>query len=430
MSSPFSGKIPLAPYPPLVSEKGKDTTGSAGRSSTSRPAIVSSKKLTNLNASTVTGGGGNTNVGNNINNNNVLAPKRQHPARIEFHNSHVYGAINCLGNTLDSGTSSSISAGTGGFSNMQPTSSQPISSLSRMNKLGPILLELRCLCPKSFGEEGVEDDDNIDEHNDHDEDSSSDNGNTNNNGKNNTNTNTSSISPFSWYQGRTFAVSRGRASLGKGVTSTCLSFRKQNGEIPHDEEEKGKVHCATGLSSGALLIHSLNNIDEYARIHMEAAASVDVSDYNSSAREHEQERHIHTPVPVLDSASNSDDVTAVYFQSRHHRPASAVAWRWSNNGGTNPNHVAIGYNSVPGDRANPGPRSPAPMQRPGSDGSAGGFAFVWDVEAQSTAAKGMEKGELFCMHIIACIYENAHILNIFLKLNFKKKRKTDTYPHT
>eukprot|EP00551_Chaetoceros_affinis_P013408 CAMPEP_0203686416 /NCGR_PEP_ID=MMETSP0090-20130426/49049_1 /ASSEMBLY_ACC=CAM_ASM_001088 /TAXON_ID=426623 /ORGANISM="Chaetoceros affinis, Strain CCMP159" /LENGTH=839 /DNA_ID=CAMNT_0050555639 /DNA_START=488 /DNA_END=3004 /DNA_ORIENTATION=- len=204
-------------------------------------------------------------------------------------------------------------------------------------------------------------------------------------GRDDSQQNRKSSSVFSFYEGRTLALCRGNASLGIGVSSTSLSFRKGgnsflsiNGDDSCSNLDEEKVFCATGLSSGALCIHTVKNLEEYARIQME------------EEKEEEADGRRHYPKTILDSA-NSDEASVSYFfhrQPRHNRSASAVAWKCGSRG-SNSSHVAIGYNPASGDRFTPGKRSPSTMQSHGGfSGKGECCALVWDVEAQSAPAKG------------------------------------------
>jgi hypothetical protein len=86
------------------------------------------------------------------------------------------------------------------------------------------------------------------------------------------------------FHSSTLAVSQGNPSLGTSVTSTCMAYPHVSPNIYYP--------CATGLTTGALCIHTFNN------------------DLSSSVS---------------------------YFTPRHQRQASAVAWRPSTN-----QQVAIG----------------------------------------------------------------------------------------
>ncbi len=360
------GNVPLAPYPPLVStriEKGRERSRSISQITKSFAAI-----------SSPIGSTSSSNLAGN-------PPKRQLTARVEFYDSTVYGAINCQGhNTLDPIIGNDYENRSSNLRSLQATN-----TLSRVNKLGPVLLELRCLHPRRIEEKKVNEgkgrDDDSDENEDAKDSSSSQ-------------QTKKSSSVYSFYEGKTVAVSRGNASLGIGVSSTSLSFRKGGDFHPlsssddnYNNLDEEKVLCATGLSSGALCIHTLRNIEEYARIQME------------EEEEEEEEEENNDQIPrqrtILDSA-NSDDASVAYFfhhQPRHNRSASAVAWRWGSRG-SNSSHVAIGYNPSSGDRFASGKRSPSPMQSHGGFSGKGEYgALVWDVETQSAPAKGEKRGE-------------------------------------
>lgn len=415
--------IPLAPYPPFVStstsSKQQQNQPSTITSVNSIPSINTattittspfdkrdrSRSITNPLStnfgptSTISSPSSsnlyNTNVvtNNSINNTPTSSSsststtaaannKRHHPARVEFYNHDLYGAVNCVEHTSTK-TKFSLPHQT---SNTTVTAGNNSSLSSRMNKLGPVLLELRCLLENPNDEDDSNhydyDDNKIDEHEEQQEEE--DQASTTRTRTNNINNDHHSTkkSTFSYYQGKTIALSRGIAS-SSFTTSTCLSFRNNvNNNHNYLEEGNNTINCATGLSSGALAIHTFKNIDKYLqRYKEEMEEGNDDSNHNNNFH-------------ILDSAK-SDDAKVTYLshhQTRLHRAASAVAWK---NSGPYSNHVAIGYSSSSGerDRTSTGQRSSYQV-RPGGDGNPGGFAFVWDVEAQSTVSKGVKQTPL------------------------------------
>ena len=184
-------------------------------------------------------------------NENVHLPIRQSdPARIQFYSENIYGAINCLNqNTHNSA---------------QSDQSSPSSH---------VMLELKCLEHRPSPDKERPDDNKYD--------------------------GDYSRSPFSLYKQRTFAMTRGKEDL----FSTCLSF--QNYTSGSDT-----IQCATGLSNGALGIHSFTNI----------------YDYINTDEEEEQGDRVKN---ILDSAK-SDNAQCKYINAYYHifrnNPVSAIAW--------------------------------------------------------------------------------------------------------
>ena len=160
---------------------------------------------------------------------------------------------------------------------------------------------------------------------------------------------TSNEEEVEFFTTRTVGLSRGNPSLGTSVASTCLDLPTVNA-LAYQGGENGQqtapVAGATGLTTGALCIHAFGDeLDEDGLI----TSSIE---------------YYHTP--------------------RHHRQASAVAWR-----PTNLNHVAIG---LLGSGSGQGPQQGAPAPRRGGTGvRAGGdrefCCFLWDIEAQQASAK-------------------------------------------
>ena len=144
------------------------------------------------------------------------------------------------------------------------------------------------------------------------------------------------------FRQETLLVSRGLPGLGGNVSSTCLDFRPDGWFSP--------VRCATGLTSGALCVHSLFGLDR------EPPSSV-----------------------------------VAHYAPRQQRPATSVAWRPGRNAGL----VAVGFVGSEGKATGGGPGGKT--GGPGGDRDFG--CLVWDVEAQSSNAGGKAaavpvKGEL------------------------------------
>ena len=114
---------------------------------------------------------------------------------------------------------------------------------------------------------------------------------------------------------RTIGLGRGNPNLGWGVASRCLSFRPNSiiaassstGTGAANSGASDIVQCATGLSSGAICLHTFRGLDDYLQSSVGGNAETE----NEAAS---------TPVQPLQS-----EVT--YFAGRHHRPATSVAWR-------------------------------------------------------------------------------------------------------
>jgi len=161
-------------------------------------------------------------------------------------------------------------------------------------------------------------------------------------------------------------VSRSNPSLGTSLSSSCLQVAPA---IASSSSSAPPPPCATGLTTGALCIHTFHQSNTEA-----SAADWDVGDGWSTTIE-----YYHTP--------------------RYHRPATAVAWRPA----TSNRQVAIGLvasSSVPGDVGGVGRRGVAggvvAAAGVGLGGGASGgrsgtgdrehCCFIWDVEHQSSGA--------------------------------------------
>lgn len=122
------------------------------------------------------------------------------------------------------------------------------------------------------------------------------------NDMNHNNNNHTSNTTISLFETKTICQSRGNPALGTSVASTCLDVWKTK----NDEENTILQLCATGLTTGALCIHSFSNNTE--------------NNNNNSMW-----------------IANND----YYHMPRTHRPATAVSWRPSS-GHAGHYHVAIG----------------------------------------------------------------------------------------
>jgi WD40 repeat protein len=246
----------------------------------------------------------------------------------------LYGAINCA----DDGTSN--------FNNdpVASNNSKDVSKVSNRLKPGPPLLEIRKINYSTFDEQ---------------EESQPQ--------------TQSSWSPF---QHETILVSRG---IPGSVSSTCLDFAKSSSQT---------IRCATGLTSGALAVHSISNILAYS--------------LNSN----------------IGDGSNLDlpTSTVTHYAPRQQRPSSCVAWHPAALGANSKNGLVaiglVGSGSPPGNTnsiskaatARGLPVGSASSLTSGSSittagiggsttmgGSTGDRDFgclVWDIEAQSSSVSG------------------------------------------
>lgn len=326
---------------------------------------------------------------------------------------------------------------------MSPATTTTTTSASlSLSKLGPVLLDFRIVLPGNIATAS------------------------------NTNTNTSTSShidrihhhrrPFHGrtIQLQTFAISRGIPALGTGIASTCLSFRNKPHIFANDATTIDTLQAATGLTTGALCIHTLRNVQDHLppsytyfreRENGKNGTTMTPEDQDSQhGRDHDDDdddggyQYYDEDEPyhewnVLDSAK-SEDASVSYFshyQPRHHRRASSVAWRPSGGGGgggpgsgsgaSNSRHVAIGlmgsssggmdrdhHREKGGDhhhhhhRGGGGGLSGDSYRSTALHAGSGGMdygkerdycALVWDVEASasgSATSKGVKQG-MYCV---------------------------------
>ena len=260
------------------------------------------------------------------------ASRRLH-SRVAFvpNTGDLYGAINCA----DGGTSN--------FNNdpVASNNSKDVSKISNRLKPGPPLLEIRKINYSTFDEQ---------------EESQPQ----------------SSWSPF---QHETILVSRG---IPGSVSSTCLDFAKSSSQT---------IRCATGLTSGALAVHSISNILAYS--------------LNSNIGD---ESNLDLPTS-----------TVTHYAPRQQRPSSCVAWHPAALGANSKNGlVAIGLVGSAPPPGNTNSISKAATARGLPVGSASSLTsgssisttgiggsttmggstdrdfgcLVWDIEAQSSSVSG------------------------------------------
>ena len=270
-----------------------------------------------------------------INNNSITATL---PSQIAFvpdaPNSDLYGAVNCRWCTSpaadaavavvdgSSSTSSSSNANNGGDIDIGGSISTKscTSSLRSSVKLGPPLLEIRRL-KYSLGlptrRRHCSPNNHAVEFGSHRLDAGTmERNRAQFQSMTIASSSSSSSSSSSLVHHETVLISRGLPGLGGNIASTCLDFRPSNnycGNTIDDgigSEEEVVVRCATGLTSGALCVHSLSNL------------------YSSSDNNHSQ-----------------PSSTVAHYAPRQQRPATSVAWRPSSGGGggNNAGHlVAVG----------------------------------------------------------------------------------------
>ena len=277
--------------------------------------------------------------------------QRQLNASVQFYSSEIFGSANCkqLAATNTATDASFAKTKQSSADNLGELASSP-QNVTGANKLGPILLDLRYLrSPPQYSVDGDE-------------------------------TYRRQRQPA--INGQAFAISRGEisASTGTAVSSTCLSFQKRfdiQGNPIHDVVG-GTIHAATGLTTGALCIHTFKNLDKYIPPTFTKDDDDSKGEWN-----------------VLDSSKSTDvsNSSFSYYQPRHDRLASSVAWR---PGSSNSRYVAIGLLGSSGTERGGGQIAAGSTYRNAalSRGQADSqtkdrdcCALVWDVEATSTGSK-------------------------------------------
>lgn len=379
MDSSGEKNFPAAPYPPMISSafSSRGRSLSLSKHSSSSAGNISKQHMMNSPPPS-----------------RINVTKRRLPSRVEFFNSEIYGSVNCkehlhphqgemiqlqnqsnsqsLGEGNVEGSTSNPNLTVYGNNNMPPSALRKKrvgASASAMGKrLGPVLLDLRYFTSESA--------------------------------------NTTNSMESNSKRATTFAISRGIAALGTGnvstaLSSTCLSFRKLydgQGNLVQDDvlsNPNCAIQVATGLTTGALCIHSLRNIGHYIpRKYSRMNENIDKmsleerTELMKVVNEVEEDEKYHT-WEILDSAK-SQDATVSYFshyQPKNHRSASTVAW----NSYASQNHlVAIG---ILGSSGMSGGTDGASSRDVGKRGNEFGKerdygALIWDVGASQ---KGMRQ---------------------------------------
>ena len=242
--------------------------------------------------------------------------EKQAPSRVKFvpGSSDLYGAVNC--NDLKKAKVPTVPAG-------------------RL-KSGPPLLEIRKLRFVPSNEEDFDQDKNTSERD-------------------------RSVQSYNrkLFHHDTVLVSRGISGLGANVISTCLSFRPLTEEQRQAQILPNVSRCATGLTSGALCIHTISNL--HGGNDAEPPSS-----------------------------------TVAHYAPRQQRPVTSVAWCPSSSKSSR--LVAIGLTGSGSNNAKSGLQQSSSVGRKGppirisSSGvspSTGGDrdfgCLVWDIEGQSSS---------------------------------------------
>jgi hypothetical protein len=283
-------------------------------------------------------------------------PTRHAVSRVQFCHPNIVACINCQPSSLPSAGWGNPSMATMSLQDLNLDNSYGAPTPPRVNrKLGPILLDLRELVASQHH-----------------------------------------VSPDqrpsteipSLFTTRTITLSRGNPSLGTSVSSTCLDV---SSFLPSATFSSSYTHrpspCATGLTTGALCIHTFAEADDG-----DGANSLTSSiEYFHTPRHHRQatavswRRHNSRHVAVGLVSSAMAGATPMAMSSTHHM---------SVNMNMNMNLPAMNARVRGGPNANPA--ATAARGGGGSGGSGGGggggdrefCCFLWDIEHQASAAGG------------------------------------------
>ena len=171
----------------------------------------------------------------------------------------------------------------------------------------------------------------------------------------------------SLYTLETVARSRGNPSLGTSVASTCLDIGSRGEVLSTGVMDGGGATTlppmASGLSTGALCVHTFPADFDWSNNHVDDNGAI--------------------------TATSATTTTEYYHTGRHHRPATAVAWR-----PCNPHQVAISWashasGSASGSSGAGGPHASKRGVAVGSQRSSQPHdrdfgCFIWDLQSHST----------------------------------------------
>lgn len=243
--------------------------------------------------------------------------EKQTPSRVQFvpGSSDLYGAVNC--NDLKKNKASA-------------------SAPSGRLKSGPPLLEIRRLSyiPSERYSNHYSDQDEDDEELQ------------------------SNQNPF---RHETVLVSRGISGLGGSVSSTCLSFRPLSEQQKQSASLPAVARCATGLTSGALCVHTISNLYE-------------------------------------PNDSEPPSSTVAHYAPRQQRPVTSVSWCSSSSknsrlvaigltgsGASGSTKASISQTSSANRKGPPIRIAPSGVMSPNAGGDRDFGCLVWDIEAQGSA---------------------------------------------
>lgn len=159
----------------------------------------------------------------------------------------------------------------------------------------------------------------------------------------------------SFFKTRTVGISRGNPSLGLSVASTCLAMSPvQNYDT---------IMAATGSTTGALCIHRFE-MDELNELDFSATT-------------------LNTQAPRMTFSASPIEY---FHNSRHHRQATAVAWR-----PVKTSHVVVGLvgSTAPGSMSHTSHRRAGPGMRASGDREY--CCFLWDIHDSRKTASPLQK---------------------------------------
>ena len=267
-----------------------------------RPATSSTERRT---------GGTTSATTNTTTTTTATSAGRNYASRVRFCQFNMVACINCKENTTSSTTTTTNNNNSNNHPNTTSNTSTTSSPRVGHRKLGPILLDLRQL---------------VTHNNNSNKDASTSTNTITTRSSSSTATTEMTMRPM-LFTTRIVARSRGNPSLGASVASSCLDVSDIIGNITNDYRPSP---CATGLTTGALCIHTFTT----------TTAAAAAADNNESLQQQQQQQaaavgddDYYSAGPALSFNSSIE-----YFHTpRHHRPATAVAWRRHNS-----RHVAIG----------------------------------------------------------------------------------------
>jgi len=167
------------------------------------------------------------------------------------------------------------------------------------------------------------------------------------------------------FEHKTVLISRGISGLGANISSTCLSFCPLTEPQKISSSTLTVARCATGLTSGALCIHTITNLHD----------SIDQADPPSSIVAHYAPRQ-------------QRPVTSVTWCSSTSKKSGLVAVGLTGSGTSGNVKTGLSQTSSASRKGPVHVAPPAAMSPVAAGGDRDFGCLIWDIEGQSSSISG------------------------------------------